>query len=122
MPLKDLYEKFGWDCYDRFGHAYEGFKVAMNDQEAFFKDINVSEEEREALLENIGKRLMPSAIKIRTEFELTCFAYEGIETIKKALLAAKAAVVEDNYDIKFKLIAPPIYNAEILTLDKPKSV
>lgn len=74
------------------------------------------------MLENIGKRLMPSAIKIRTEFELTCFAYEGIESIRKALLAAKDAVVEENYDIKFKLIAPPIYNAEILTLDKPKSV
>lgn len=105
-----------------YGHAYDGFKLAMNDADAFFKDLSVDEKEREVLLECIGKRLMPSAIKIRTEFELTCFTYEGVESIKAALIAAKNAVWEPNYDIKFKLIAPPIYNVEILTLDKPKSV
>lgn len=64
----------------------------------------------------------PTDIKIRTEFELTCFTYQGVDSIKKALLEAKAQVNEEKFDIKYKLIAPPLYNAELLTRDKPKSI
>ena len=34
--LEKLYEKFGWDLYDKFEHAYDAFKLAMNDPEAVF--------------------------------------------------------------------------------------
>lgn len=122
VPLIELYEKFGWDIYDKFGHAYEGFRVAINDPEAVFSDLKIEPKEREELMVNISKRMMPTDMKIRTEFELTCFTYEGVESIKKALLKAKAEVNEENFDIKYRLIAPPVYNAEILTLDKPRSI
>ena len=65
---------------------------------------------------------MPTQIKIRTGFELTCFTYEGVDSIKKALLAAQNTVNTEKFDIKYKLIAPPLYNAELMTLDKPGSI
>jgi translation initiation factor 2 subunit 1 len=27
--LLELYEKFGWDLYDKFGHAYDAFRILM---------------------------------------------------------------------------------------------
>jgi translation initiation factor 2 alpha subunit (eIF-2alpha) len=27
--LIELYEKFGWDLYDKFEHAYDAFRLAM---------------------------------------------------------------------------------------------
>lgn len=27
--LLSLYEKFGWDLYDKFGHAYDAFRIIM---------------------------------------------------------------------------------------------
>ena len=27
--LVDLYEKFGWDLYDKFDHAHEAFKLCL---------------------------------------------------------------------------------------------
>ncbi len=27
--LQELYEKFAWDLYDKFGHAYDAFRLIM---------------------------------------------------------------------------------------------
>lgn len=36
--------------------------------------------------------MTPQPIKIRADVEMTCFAYDGIEHIKKAMLAAQVGV------------------------------
>lgn len=76
--------------------------------------------------------MAPTAMKLRADFELTCFTYEGIDAIREALLCGKAVV--DNKQIlekkgtdkegdkfiqaTFKLIAPPHYRCETVTLKK----
>ena len=62
--------------------------------------------------------MAPSPVKIRADFELNCFTYEGIDAIKHALLTAKAAVNDDHIQVAFKLLAPPHYKCECITLDK----
>jgi translation initiation factor 2 subunit 1 len=44
---------------------------------------------KEKLLEDIKKKLTPQAVKIRADIEVSCFAYEGIEAVKAALVAGK---------------------------------
>ena len=59
-------------------------------------------------------------MKLRADFELTCFTYEGIDALKAALLSAKGKVnsVDEAIQISFKLIAPPHYRCETVTLKK----
>lgn len=66
--------------------------------------------------------MAPSPVKIRADFELNCFTYEGIDAIKHALLTAKSAVNDDHIQVAFKLLAPPHYKCECITLDKPNGL
>lgn len=29
LKLEDLYQKIGWPLYRKYGHAYDGFKIAL---------------------------------------------------------------------------------------------
>ena len=39
--------------------------------------------------------MAPTPIKLRADFELTCFTYEGIDALKEALLTAKKEVNDE---------------------------
>ncbi len=75
----------------------------------------------DALMKNITKRLTPQAIKIRADLEVMCFAYDGIDAIKDALLAAEQLSTEE-MPIKIKLVAPPLYVMMTNSLDKTAGI
>lgn len=43
--------------------------------------------------------MAPTAVKLRADFELTCFTYEGIDALREALLAAKKAVNDEHIQV-----------------------
>lgn len=52
--------------------------------------------------------MTPQPVRIRADIELTCFEYEGIDTIKAAL--RKGAELDcKEMPVKIKLLAPPLY-------------
>ena len=118
--LLSLYEDFGWDLYDKYGHAFDAFRLIMSDKEAVFKEIKISTEDQRVLVEAISRKMAPTPLKLRADFELTCFTYEGIDALKAALLTAKATVnaKDPQIQVSFKLIAPPHYRIETVTLKK----
>lgn len=118
--LLSLYKKFGWDLYDKYGHAFDAFRLIMSDKEAVFKEINISANDQRVLVEAISRKMAPTPLKLRADFELTCFTYEGIDALKAALLTAKALVnaKDPHIQVSFKLIAPPHYRIETVTLKK----
>eukprot|EP00128_Syssomonas_multiformis_P003307 Colp12_sorted_trinity150504_noHs@2750 len=117
IDLEELYQKTAWTLDKKFGNAYEAFKIAITDDKKVFDEIDIDEKTKEALLVNIKRRLTPQPIKIRADFELQCFSYEGIDAIKKAL---RAGLEESNEDIaiKINLIAPPVYVMTTTCVDK----
>jgi len=117
IRLEDLYNKFGWDLYTRFGHAYDAFKLMITDADKVLAPYELSEEVKETLLSNINRRLTPQPIKLRADLEVTCFSYEGIDAIKEALKAGEA-VGSEEMPIKIKLVAPPLYVMMTTSLDK----
>eukprot|EP01006_Ploeotia_vitrea_P044024 TRINITY_DN66796_c9_g1_i1.p1 TRINITY_DN66796_c9_g1~~TRINITY_DN66796_c9_g1_i1.p1 ORF type:complete len:356 (+),score=216.14 TRINITY_DN66796_c9_g1_i1:98-1069(+) len=121
VPLVEMYEKFGWDLYKRFGHAYNAFKLAITQREQVLGQYDLSDDMMTMLMTSIERRLTPQAIKVRADLELTCFAYEGIDAIKAALRAAEEFSTKE-MPIKIKLVAPPLYVMMCTTLDKKLGV
>ncbi|CAJ0651225.1 5691_t:CDS:2, partial [Entrophospora sp. SA101] len=117
LVLEDLYKQIGWPLYKKYGHAYEAFKLAITEPEKVFEGIETSKEVMDELLNNIKRRLTPQPIKIRSDIEVTCFGYEGIDAIKAAFKAGESCQTDD-IQIKVKLVAPPLYVMITNALDK----
>ncbi|PWN49024.1 putative SUI2-translation initiation factor eIF-2 alpha chain [Violaceomyces palustris] len=107
-PVESLYEAISWPLDNKYGHAYDAFKLAITEPEKVFEGIEMDEDVQRELQANIARRLTPQPVKIRADIEVTCFGYEGIDAIKKALKDGEALQTE-SIPIKIKLVAPPLY-------------
>lgn len=121
VQLEDLYVQFGWDLYKKFGHAYDGFKLALTSPEKVLSGYNIRDDVQKALFTNIKRRMTPQAIKIRADLEVTCFSPDGIDAIKEALRAGEAVSTAD-MPVKIKLVAPPLYVMMTTSLNKEKGI
>ncbi|KAH3675564.1 hypothetical protein WICMUC_002653 [Wickerhamomyces mucosus] len=121
IPLESLYQTIGWPLSRKYGHVYDAFKISITD-DSVFEDIKVTNEEvLKELKSYISKRLTPQAIKIRSDIEVSCFSYEGIDAIKRALKAAEALSTE-HLQIKVKLVAAPLYVVTTSALEKQQGI
>jgi len=84
-------------------------------------ECGLEENVKELLLTHIKRRLMPQAVKVRSDIEVGCYAYEGVDAVKDALRAGIACGTED-MPIKINLIAPPRYVVTTTTLDKENGI
>lgn len=117
LPLLELNEKITWPLYRKYGHAYEGFKLAIQDPQKVFEGLEMPPKVYDELISNIRRRMTPAPVKLRADIEATCFWYEGIDAIQKALMAGEA---ESTWEvpIKIRLVAPPLYVITANTLEK----
>tara|TARA_B110001452_G_scaffold43081_1_gene32982 strand:- start:377 stop:1405 length:1029 start_codon:yes stop_codon:yes gene_type:complete len=120
VDMAELYAQTAWPLYGKFGHAYDAFRAAINDPGSIFNEElmpDLAEVQKKAILDDICKRLTPTAIKIRADVEVTCFHYEGINAIRNALLKG-AALATPELGMKVKLVAPPLYVMTCSAFDK----
>jgi len=121
VPLIKLYEAFGWNLYKKFGHAYDAFKIMIQQPEKVLEGFDLHPQVRSALLKNVERRMTPPRIKIRADIEVTCFGYDGIDAIKKALKAGESCSTEET-PIKIRLVAPPLFVMLTASLDRKKGI
>ncbi|GAM22725.1 hypothetical protein SAMD00019534_059000, partial [Acytostelium subglobosum LB1] len=119
---KQLYNQFGWALYTKYGHAYDAFRLAITEP-AVFDGFDIKPDQMKLLMEIIAHKLKPQPLKIRADFEMTCFDYEGIDAIKDSVHAAQNFAVQnipklpENASeaekafgvVTVTLIAPPLY-------------
>jgi len=121
IPVEELCSKVSWPLYEKYGHAYDAFKIALNvdgeEHVDIFADMDISAVIKNDLLTYIKRRLAPQPVKIRADIEVTCFTYEGIDAIKAALGEGEDKSTLD-CPVRIKLIAPPMYVMTCMTLDK----
>jgi len=116
--LEDLYKKTAWYFETKSkkqGTAYDYFKQSVSDP-SLLNDLGLDENMKAVLVENIQRKLTQQAVKIRADFECSCFTYEGIDAVKDALRAG-IAVGNPEIPIKINLIAPPVY---VMTCSTPE--
>uniref|UniRef100_A0A4W6EKA0 Eukaryotic translation initiation factor 2 subunit 1 n=1 Tax=Lates calcarifer TaxID=8187 RepID=A0A4W6EKA0_LATCA len=122
--LESLYQRTAWvfdEKYKRPGYgAYDVFKQAVSDP-AILDGLDLTEEERSVLIDNINRRLTPQAVKIRADIEVACYGYEGIDAVKEALRAGLSCSTEA-MPIKINLIAPPRYVMTTTTLERTEGL
>lgn len=122
VPLETLYETIGWPLSRKYGHAYEGFKVAITNSDSVFEDIKApSEDILEDLKAQIARKLTPNPIKVRADVEVTYFGYEGVDAVKNALRAGENLSTDMN-PVKVKLVAAPLFVLTCVSLDKNGAV
>jgi translation initiation factor 2 subunit 1 len=119
--LEDLYKQFGWPLYQKYGHAFDAFKMAIVESDTILGGLTMDDHVRHELLTSIKKRLTPQAMKIRADIELTCYAYEGVEAIKQALTEGLACKT-DKANIKIELVASPLYIISTQCMDKQHGI
>ncbi|XP_014671953.1 PREDICTED: eukaryotic translation initiation factor 2 subunit 1-like [Priapulus caudatus] len=117
--LEDLYNKTAWhfeEKYNQQSSSYDAFKHAVTDP-SILDECELDEETKSVLLANIRRRLTPQAVKIRSDVEVSCFRYEGIDAVKTALKKALALSTEE-MPVRINLIAPPLYVVTTTTLER----
>ena len=116
-PLEELYTDIGWPLNKKYGHAIDAFKLSITNpnvwDEVTFKNQVIKDE----LQSYISKRLTPQPTKVRSDVEVTCFGYEGIDAVKEALRCAERKSNEEA-QVKVRLVSPPLYVLTSQTLDK----
>lgn len=76
---------------------------------------------KEELMKQIKRRMTPQPLKIRSDVEVTCFAYDGVNHIKDAVREA-AKVSSEDCPVKIHLVASPLYVVMTHTLKKDKGL
>lgn len=121
--LEELYQKTAWMFdrkYGKPGSSFEAFKHAVTNPE-ILQECEIDDDTREKLLENIRRRLTPQAVKVRSDIEVACYGYEGVDAVKSALMSGLNMSNED-MPIKINLIAPPLYVVTTNTLERTEGV
>ncbi|EGG23935.1 eukaryotic translation initiation factor 2 subunit 1 [Cavenderia fasciculata] len=136
VSAKQIYRQFGWAIYQKFGHAYDAFRLSLTEP-SVFDGFDIQPEQLKILNEIIAHKLKPQPLKIRADLELTCFDYEGIDAIKAAISASQnhamqSVVVPQDATpadidklfgvVTISLIAPPLYVMVGTFDDKEKGV
>ncbi|KAL0393259.1 UNVERIFIED_CONTAM: Eukaryotic translation initiation factor 2 subunit alpha [Sesamum radiatum] len=121
VHLEELYIHVGWPLYRKYGHAFETFKLIVSDPDSVLNSLTreveeigddghkvikvvpaISDEVKQALVEDIQRRVMPQAIK-------------------KAMRRAEATGNEDS-PVKMSLVGPPLYVLNTQTLNKEQGI
>lgn len=124
VDLEKLYHATAWLLEAKFGgpgSSYDAFKLAISDDPTVIGSLELDESVKKALILNIQRRLTPQPVKIRSDVEVACYSFEGIDAVKEALKAGLALTTEDSV-IKINLIAPPLYVVSTISLDKDAGV
>ncbi|XP_018654592.1 putative eukaryotic translation initiation factor 2 alpha subunit [Schistosoma mansoni] len=117
--LEELCRKTAWYFDRKTGRragSYDIFKKVVNSPE-ILDECDIDQATKEMLLTDIRHRLTPKAVKIRADFEVSCFTYDGIDAVKSALRSG-LELNSDSLPIRINLIAPPLYVLTTQTMDR----
>jgi len=116
-----LYESIVWPLYERYEHALDAMRIAVTDPDSAFAGLEMTAATREQLIKVIRNRLTPKRLKIRADFVVTCYDFDGVDAIKAALQAGLNTAT-DKAEIDIRLIAAPLYGLVMQTDDRSQGL
>ena len=74
-----------WTGWSNFVVVESLLVFIRNPESELFKSLEIDDTIKQEIFLECKRKLSPSPIKIRAEFDLTCYSYNGIEAIRKAI-------------------------------------
>ncbi len=108
---KEELVKIGKKLIKEYDTIYEAFEEAAFEGYEVLVPV-VGEEMAKAIAEIARENVKPPRVKVRGYFELKCFASDGIERIKKALMEAYK-VAKDGVKVTLEYVGAPKYRIVI---------
>jgi translation initiation factor 2 subunit 1 len=119
--MEYLYKNLIWPLYKTHEHAYDALKSILNGDDKILEGLKITDDIKEELIKILKVRLVPQPVKIRSDFKLTCYTFEGIDAIKASLLNGEKKGTEA-IPIKFRVIGSPLYECSISTINKKEGI
>lgn len=107
ISFQQLTQTISWSLYSKYNHAYDAFVLLNQSEDCVERTWDT--EIHEVLIKIIKTKFAPIMYKIRTDIELTCYSYHGVEGIKEAFKEGKEYAKRENIEIYYQLIASPKY-------------
>ena len=120
-PIETLYKQIVWPLYKTHEHAYDAFKLSLSGDLSVYDNLKIDEETKTELMKILRARLVAQPVKIRSDFKITCYTFEGVDAIKEALLNGEKKGTKE-IPIKFKIIGSPLYECCVSTIDKNEGI
>ncbi len=115
--MESLYKNIIWPLYKTNEHAYDALKSLLNGDDHILDGLKIDDNVKTELMSILKDKLIPQPVKIRSDFKLTCYTFEGINAIKESLLNGQKKGTK-NIPIKFKVIGSPLYECSVSTINK----
>ena len=119
--MEYLYKNLIWPLYKTHEHAYDALKSLLNGDEKILEGLKIDDNTKEELIKILKVRMVPQPVKIRSDFKLTCYTFQGIDAIKEALLNGEKKGTEA-IPIKFRVIGSPLYECSVSTINKKEGI
>ncbi len=114
--LNKLIDRF----YEKFGSVYAAFEKSRFEEIAVLTKIGVSKEIAETIAKVANENLKKPQVEISGYIDLSCYLPDGIDYIKKALIAAGSADGEDT-SVDVTYIGAPRYRIHVIAPDYKKA-
>ncbi len=112
--LDEAYEKVGWPLEDKYGEIYAGLEEAAEKGEKPLLEAGISEEWSKVVAELAKLYVEIPKVRIKGVLELTCLKRNGVEVIKKALIATRNAAKNGDVNIEIYTMGAPRYKIEVM--------
>ena len=115
--MEKIYKKIIWPLYKTHMHALDALQEILGGNQLILDNLKVDQNIKEELMKILKQKLAPQPVKIRADFRLSCYTFEGIDAIKEALLNGEKKGTE-KIPIKFTIIGSPLYECRLTTINK----
>ena len=115
--MEKIYKIIIWPLYKTHNHALDALQKILGGNQLILDNLKVDQYIKEELMKILKEKLVPQPVKIRADFILKCYTFEGIDAIKEALLNGEKKGTE-KIPIKFTIIGSPLYECSLSTINK----
>ena len=109
--LDTAYDEVGYELMDIFGDIYGAFESASEEGAETLTEEGISQEWADAITEIAVKNIQPPEVHISGYVDIKNYNPDGVEVIKKALMAAEAE------NIEVQCVGAPRYRITVTSTD-----